>query len=110
MNNLPLPLCYRCEHRARYHETGHGPRCECGDTNSATCGCYMYAPVAPLVLRRSKGDRRRFGYRTQAVSVAATKQVSVAMSGSPKSKGPATWVRVAIPLGVDVTKIAEASQ
>ena len=51
-------LCFRCEHRAAFWETGHGPRCECGDVDSCVVGCYMYCPVLPVLLARDKGDRR----------------------------------------------------
>ena len=44
-------LCWRCEHRAVAHETGSGPRCECKDFSTAYCGCYMYRPVRPLVIK-----------------------------------------------------------
>jgi len=51
------PLCYRCEHRAIYLETGHAPRCECGGTG-AVIGCYMYRPVKPVVTCPRSGDKR----------------------------------------------------
>ena len=50
-------LCWRCEHRARFHETGHAPRCECGD-GGAICCCYMYKPVSPCATKRAPGDKR----------------------------------------------------
>jgi len=53
----PLPLCHRCEHRAVFLETGHGPRYECQQAG-AVASCYMFRPVIPLVLHRDKGDRR----------------------------------------------------
>ena len=55
-----MSLCYRCEHRAIYHETSHGPRCECKDTSSVSC-CYMYKPVKPVRLKRTDGDKRPLG-------------------------------------------------
>ncbi len=55
-------LCHRCDRRAVFHEKGIRPRYECG-TTSSVFSCYMYAPVRPLVLRRTKGDRRNFMYR-----------------------------------------------
>jgi len=51
-------LCFRCEHRARYLETGSGPRCECKSEKTAVCGCYMYTPVKPVVLAVNEGDTR----------------------------------------------------
>ena len=51
-------LCFRCEHRARYHETGRGPRCECQSEKQAVYSCYMYRPVNPVVLAPNEGDDR----------------------------------------------------
>jgi hypothetical protein len=51
------PLCYRCEYRARSRETGEWLRDECGRI-TAVYSCYAFRPVAPLVLKRVKGDRR----------------------------------------------------
>ena len=56
-----VSLCHRCEHRAHALETGHGPRCECTTFGMSVCGCYMYRPVNPVVLKRRKGDRRAVG-------------------------------------------------
>lgn len=55
-----LPLCYRCEYRALFHETGAGPRYECS-LDTAVCGCYMYRPVVPLVIESDSGDNRPLG-------------------------------------------------
>lgn len=49
-------LCYRCEWRARYNEIGKQPRCECGDTHSSKYICYMYKPVAPMVVKPAYPD------------------------------------------------------
>lgn len=49
-------LCHRCEHRARYYETGHGPRCEC--SGSDVYSCYMYRPVVPCAQQVNEGDGR----------------------------------------------------
>lgn len=51
-------LCFRCEHRARFFETGSRPRCECGDVYRAKHGCYMYRPVAPVALTCDPDDDR----------------------------------------------------
>ena len=54
-------LCFRCEYRARFLEFRHQPRCECGMVHSSVCSCYMYKPVAPLVLVKSDNkDKRPF--------------------------------------------------
>jgi hypothetical protein len=61
------PLCHRCEHRVRVIECRQkdkeagGPRYECGDLAHATCGCYMYKPVAPVIVRPAEGDPRPIG-------------------------------------------------
>ena len=52
-------LCFRCEHRAVYYETGRAPRCECGDIDSCKFACYMYRPVCPVTTTPlDKGDKR----------------------------------------------------
>jgi hypothetical protein len=51
-------LCFRCDHRAKFLEIGSQPRYECGQTGQSVCGCYMYKPVKPVILKRNKGDRR----------------------------------------------------
>ena len=52
-------LCYRCEHRARFIENGHGPRCECGDVDRAVSSCYMYLPVVPVITKPLNTDDPR---------------------------------------------------
>jgi len=55
------PLCFRCEHRARFLEDQlagekhcRRPRCECGDVSTARYSCYQFRPVSPVVLARLK--------------------------------------------------------
>lgn len=67
-------LCFRCEHRARYLESGHAPRYECGQAAESKCGCYMYRPVSPVVMKPQDGDPRPVGSgmlacRSEAVRV-----------------------------------------
>jgi len=67
-------LCYRCEYRASYHETGRHPRLECANNNSVI-SCYMYLPVKPLIVKRNKEDNRplfppAISARTQIVNLA----------------------------------------
>ena len=52
-------LCFRCEHRALFLETGARPRCECGDIKTSKGGCYMFKPCAPQVLTRVDGYKDR---------------------------------------------------
>ena len=51
-------LCYRCEHRAAFLETGARPRYECGDIENAYMSCYMFKPVKPIIVEGNKGDGR----------------------------------------------------
>lgn len=53
-----LGLCHRCEHRARFFETGHGPRCECQTPGYGVCSCYMYEPVTPLEMTLNEREKR----------------------------------------------------
>lgn len=56
-----VSLCFRCEHRALWHESNGEwkPRCECGDYKISKFTCYMYRPVKPVVLEKlDKKDRR----------------------------------------------------
>jgi len=71
-------LCFRCEHRARYLETGERPRYECGNADSQVYGCYMYQPCLPVIvtgapdaLERRPFDAPLFAGRVHAVRVAA---------------------------------------
>ena len=71
-----MSLCYRCEHRALFLETGSRPRFECGDIENSKAGCYMFSPVKPVILQKDKKDKRaQFGHwlfaaRSSAVSIA----------------------------------------
>lgn len=57
-NKENIGLCFRCEWRARYLETGSGPRCECGMTTRSSYSCYMYTPVRPLIITANEKDKR----------------------------------------------------
>lgn len=52
------PLCFRCEFRTLVMEGNPGPRSECNQTDKAVHACYMYRPVAPLILKPIKGEKR----------------------------------------------------
>lgn len=60
-SHLDTCLCFRCEHRARWHETKGQwqPRCECGDLEGGSWGCYMYRPVRPHKLIKAIPDDER---------------------------------------------------
>ena len=53
-----LGLCYRCEHRARFLETGDRPRFECGMEKTASHSCYMFMPCKPIAVTSIAGERR----------------------------------------------------
>lgn len=59
MNKKRKGLCFRCEYRARFFETGHGPRAECQMTDMAVFSCYMYRPVAPAITEVAHADDPR---------------------------------------------------
>lgn len=71
-----MSLCFRCEHRARFFETGIRPKSECGDIEKSKMECYMFKPVKPVILKKDKKDKRpQFGSwlftaRSSAVSIA----------------------------------------
>lgn len=53
-------LCFRCEYRAQYLETGSQPRCECG-MDWGVGSCYMYRPTKPYItIGNDKDSRPRF--------------------------------------------------
>ena len=64
-NITPKPqkgLCFRCDHRAIFLETGRRPRHECGEIEQCKYACYMHKPVKPVILRARGGDPRpQFG-------------------------------------------------
>lgn len=80
-----LGLCWRCEHRARAHETGLGPRYECTSFLQAVHGCYMYRPVCPVIIAPNAGDERPVGgpyliaARAHFVRIATDADVKLAM-------------------------------
>ena len=51
-------LCYRCEYRAQYLETGRRPRYECGLIEESKYSCYMFIPVKPLLIEKNEGEDR----------------------------------------------------
>lgn len=52
-------LCHRCEHRAKFYEEGHGPRCECQTPDMSVGSCYMFVPVIPPILGIAPGYENR---------------------------------------------------
>ena len=96
-------LCHRCENRVRFYETGHGPRCECGmGPKFSTSSCYAYRPVTPLIMRRSPGDLRNFGFRSTAVGLA--KGQLETCNPQRSNQGPCLWIRYFMPSDAVVKK------
>lgn len=73
-------LCFRCEHRAHYLETGKGPRCECEEATKAVDNCYYYAPVKPCMLKWTDGDRRLLGAGLNGCWVKRVPSVSMCLA------------------------------
>ena len=105
----PRGLCFRCENRARNLETEgrHQPRRECGSTKMSVHTCYAYRPVKPVVLRKAKGDRRVFGYRTEATALPEGRLFAIPLAR--KRGAPIQWVRVWILTGLDHSRAKELS-
>jgi len=90
-------LCFRCEHRATYLETGAGPRCECKDPLSSVHSCYMFIPCAPVITEKTNPDDPReehggyFGCRMTGVEIAKDCTLKTSKTGylywNPKKKG-----------------------
>jgi hypothetical protein len=53
-----LGLCFRCEHRAVFLETGYHPRFECGMEKMASSCCYMFMPCKPVAVVPNDGENR----------------------------------------------------
>ena len=51
-------LCWRCEHRSIFLETGIHPRFECGMEKTASHSCYMFMPCKPIAVTSIAGERR----------------------------------------------------
>jgi len=73
----PQGLCFRCEHRAEFLETGNRPRYECGDPTMNCLGCYMYLPVKPVVLEKLDPNDPRPQFSAPFIS-ARSKFVAIA--------------------------------
>lgn len=103
-------LCYRCEHRVRALETNgaFAPRCECRDFGQSCHTCYMYRPVTPVTLRRARGDRRRFMYRSEAYGVERMQVHSIGL-GAAKRRGAIRWVHCLLPDGWEPRRVEVAS-
>ena len=57
MDKIKKSLCFRCEYRALFLETGYKPRLECGSVEDSKYICYMYKPVEPVVLEKSSSEK-----------------------------------------------------
>lgn len=80
-------LCFRCERRAEFLETGRGPRHECKQAD-AVGNCYAYLPVKPLVMKRPKGERRPVGGpMLLSARIGRVKIADVDLKIVPKNRG-----------------------
>ena len=52
-------LCFRCENRAIFLETGYHPRFECGMEKTASSSCYMFMPAKPIVVAPAVATEKR---------------------------------------------------
>jgi len=59
MSEKSIGLCYRCEWRARFLETGRRPRRECGDIKITKSACYMFKPCKLVVVSKLHPDDPR---------------------------------------------------
>lgn len=50
-------LCFRCEKRAIFNETGDGPRFECKQ-NGSVASCYCFIPCKPIAVAPIAGEKR----------------------------------------------------
>jgi hypothetical protein len=57
MNPEGTGLCWRCERRAVFHESGLKPRFECGEAR-AVGSCYMFMPTKPVAVGPIEGEKR----------------------------------------------------
>ncbi len=92
-------LCFRCEHRAQYFETGHAPRMECGSPEICVGGCYMYKPVKPVVVEQQNPNDPRpiFGPaliagRVQYKRLASDDEVQLKLVSPSKGEYFLTWI------------------
>ena len=77
-------LCFRCEERALFLETGNAPRCECQTPAVNASTCYMYKPVRPVITQVARGYAGRprlapiaISAREEAVGVAVEMELQV---------------------------------
>jgi len=92
-----LGLCYRCEHRARFLETGDHPRFECGMEKMASHSCYMFMPCKPIAVGPIKGEKRpifagwMFAGRIQSYGLVADERIRLKLIDLGDGKVSAVW-------------------
>lgn len=81
-------LCWRCEHRALFHEGKGQSRYECGQ-NTAVVSCFMFQPVKPVILKKEKGDKRPMfaGWGVSAWVNPSEKEADLELSTEKKKDG-----------------------
>jgi hypothetical protein len=61
-------MCFRCEYRAKFFETEHGPRYECQQPTRSVQSCYMFLPCFPIVLEKANKDDPRMEHCSAIIS------------------------------------------
>lgn len=92
-----IPLCFRCDHRASFLETGHGPRYQCGEVQKSVVMCYTYMPVRPVVNTADMHDKDHPGPFAPAIMRTRWSATRVAEEGeeidsSLHMLSPDSWV------------------
>lgn len=90
-------LCFRCEHRAVFLESGDMPRFECGTERMASACCYMFMPTKPVVVGPIEGEKRPiFGPpfiagRVQSHGLVPDERIRLKLVDMNKGKVSAVW-------------------
>lgn len=84
-----MSLCWRCEWRVGFHETGNQPRHECGQIERSIDSCYMFMPVKPIPVKKSYPDDRPISLSALGARVSFDKDVKykLALKGTKTVSG-----------------------
>jgi hypothetical protein len=89
-------LCWRCENRSVFHETGYGPRYECKQ-DRAVNGCYCFIPCKPIVVGPIEGEKRPifagwlFAGRIRSYALVDDKRLRLKLIDMGDGKASAVW-------------------
>ena len=95
-------LCFRCEHRATFLESGIKPRFECGEARSVH-GCYMFMPCKPIVVGPIEGEKRpifagwMFAGRIQSYGLVDDERIQLNLVDVGEKKMSAVWKIKSVP-------------